>query len=76
MASKSNKQWHRCSLPEPIYTPIDGTSVYSILMDKADVQLYIDTGDETTTKAHFDELHVKHSEIEKVFGEPLKIQTF
>ena len=47
---------------------------YSILMNSARVELYIDTGNKEKNKKIFDQLHNEKEEIEKVFGEELEWQ--
>ncbi len=50
------------------------TFKYSILADKARVELYIHTKNQETNKRYFDALYAHKREIEKVFGAPLDWQ--
>lgn len=47
---------------------------YSIRMDDAQVELYIDRGDAEQNKLFFDALHAHKAEIEAAFGAPLEWQ--
>lgn len=47
---------------------------YTIRMEDAQVELYIDRGDAEQNKQIFDTLHEHKAEIEKAFGEPLEWQ--
>ena len=47
---------------------------YVILIDKARIELYIDTGNAEANQKIFEELLSRKDEIEKVFGEPLDWQ--
>jgi hypothetical protein len=47
---------------------------YVILMDRARVELYIDTGDASKNKKIYDELYRRKQEIERDFGEELEWQ--
>lgn len=47
---------------------------YVILLKRANIELYIDTGDQITNKTYFDKLVAKKEDIEKSFGGPLEWQ--